>query len=72
VVTIVARSSVGEYLGASVVVISGISDPEVLEAMAVREGLCLAEDLLIQHVHIASDRLPVSDQGTGGEEPGKI
>jgi hypothetical protein len=55
VVAAVARSSVGEYLGASAVVIPGISDPEVLEAMAVREGLCLAEDLLIQRVRIASD-----------------
>jgi ribonuclease HI len=55
VVVVVARSSAGEYLGVSAVVIPGISDPEVLEAMAVREGLCLAEDLLIQRVRIASD-----------------
>ena len=32
---VVARSATGEFLGASAVVVDGITDPEVLEAMAV-------------------------------------
>jgi hypothetical protein len=39
VIAAVARSDAGEYLGSSVVFVERISDPEVLEAMAVREGL---------------------------------
>ena len=34
---------------------SGISDPETLEAMACREGLALASDLLLQRIRVASD-----------------
>ena len=34
---------------------SGISDPETLEAMACREGLALASDLLLQRIMVASD-----------------
>jgi hypothetical protein len=55
VIPAVARSGSSEYLRASAMVISGIADPEVLEALAVREGLCLANDLLIRRVRIASD-----------------
>jgi hypothetical protein len=53
----VARSSEGAFLGASVVVVQGISDPEVLEALACREGLDLASDLLLKKVRVASDCL---------------
>jgi hypothetical protein len=50
VIAAVARSASGEYLGASAVVVSGVADPKVLEILAVREGLCLADDLLIRRV----------------------
>jgi hypothetical protein len=36
VIAAVARSDTGEYLGSSAVLVEGISDPKVLEAMAVR------------------------------------
>jgi hypothetical protein len=55
----VARSSDGAFLGASVVVVQGISDPEVLEPLACREGLDLASDLLLTKVRVASDCLNV-------------
>jgi hypothetical protein len=42
-----------------VVVVQGISDPEVLEALACREGLDLASDLLLTKVRVASDCLNV-------------
>ena len=55
----VARSATGEYLGASVVIHSGLSDPETLEALAVREGLNLAQDLQLPRITVASDCLSV-------------
>jgi hypothetical protein len=57
VVAAVARSASGDYLGGSAVLITGISNPEVLEALAVREGLSLAHDLLMSKVRLASDCL---------------
>jgi len=33
----------------------GLSDPETMEAMACREGLALASDLLLQNFKMASD-----------------
>jgi hypothetical protein len=33
----------------------GITDPEIMEAIACREGLTLASDLNLQHVRLASD-----------------
>lgn len=54
-VAAVARDSTGLFLGASTVTFSGISDPETLEAMACREGLALASDLLLQRIMVASD-----------------
>jgi ribonuclease HI len=59
VVVAVARSASGVYLGGSAVLITGISNPEVLEALAVREGLNLAQDLLLTKVRLASDCLSV-------------
>jgi hypothetical protein len=53
----VARSTEGGFLGASVVVVQGISDPKVLEALACREGLDLASDLLLTKFRVASDCL---------------
>jgi ribonuclease HI len=54
-VAAVARTAEGAYVGASAVHYEGISDPEVLEAMAVREGLYLALDLNLRRIRVASD-----------------
>jgi ribonuclease HI len=51
----VARSADETFLGASVVVVEEFTDPEVLEAMACREGLSLAADLLLARFRVASD-----------------
>ena len=56
----------GRYLGSSSLVIQGIIDVATLEAMACREVLALAEDLMIQNVIIASD----SKQVVNGIERG--
>ena len=42
----VAMDEYGAFLGAFAVVMEGVSDSETAEAMAVREGLALAKDLL--------------------------
>ena len=42
----VARDEYGAFLGAFAVVMEGVSDSETAKAMAVREGLALARDLL--------------------------
>jgi ribonuclease HI len=55
----VARNSSSQFLGASIVAVMGMSDPETLEAMAVREGLALASDLALQSFGIASDNAGV-------------
>ncbi|KAK1649988.1 hypothetical protein QYE76_067793 [Lolium multiflorum] len=50
------RSDAGGFMGASAVRFAGVSDPEVLEAMSVREGLILALDLNLQRmIKVASD-----------------
>jgi hypothetical protein len=59
VIAAVARRADGEYLGASAVLLHGMSDPEVLEALAVREGTNLALDLSLQRIRVASDCLSV-------------
>ena len=59
VVAAVARSAEGYYLGSSAVLIHGISDPEVLEAIAVREGQNLALDIAATKIKVASDCLSV-------------
>jgi hypothetical protein len=41
-VAVVCRSREGEYLGASALVVQGIADPGILEALACREALALA------------------------------
>ena len=65
----VARDEYGAFLGASAVVMEGVSDPDTVEAMAVREGLALARDLLGQSLRIATDCANVvrhmSGQGMG-------
>jgi ribonuclease HI len=54
-VAAICRSANGDFLGASVVVVEGINDPAILEAMACREALALALDLDLTHVRVASD-----------------
>ncbi|KAK1602924.1 hypothetical protein QYE76_018047 [Lolium multiflorum] len=56
---VVCRSAGGVFLGASALVVAGISDPATLEALACREALALAEDLNIQKMVVASDCLQV-------------
>jgi ribonuclease HI len=63
----VARSSDRPFLGASVMVVQGISDPEVLEALACWKGLDLASDLLLTKVRVASDCLNVIKSLETGE-----
>jgi ribonuclease HI len=66
-VGVVCRSDQGVYLGASAVVFEGITDPAMLEALACREALVLAEDLQLQKVKVASDCLSVvHDINSGG------
>ena len=54
-VAAVARNGAGDFLGASSVVIEGITDPETMEILACREGLALANDLSFRRVQMASD-----------------
>ncbi|KAK1648736.1 hypothetical protein QYE76_066541 [Lolium multiflorum] len=55
VIVAVAWSTAGEFLGASSIVLKGLSNPETLEALACREGLSVAADLLLQRVRVAID-----------------
>jgi len=55
----IARDVVGNFLGASALVIRGLSDPETVEAIACKEGLALASDLMVQHFRLASDNVNV-------------
>jgi len=43
----VARDIVGKFLGASVVVMEGLLEPNTVEAIACKEGLALASDLVL-------------------------
>jgi ribonuclease HI len=58
-VGVVCRSGSGEFLGASSLTIQGISDHAVIEALACREALALAQDLQLQQITVASDCLSV-------------
>ena len=48
-------------MGASTLGFTSITNPTILEALAVREALALAEDLNLQSIHIASDCKEVID-----------
>jgi hypothetical protein len=69
----VAWSTAGEFLGASSMVLKGLSDPETLEALACHEGLSVADDLL-QQVRVATDCQNVirSIEGAGRGPYGQI
>jgi ribonuclease HI len=62
----VCRSTEGRFLGASVLVIPGISDPATLESIACREALVLATDLNLSRIKIASDCLEVINSHDDG------
>lgn len=51
----ICRDIDGTYLGSSILAIHGLVKPSTLEAFACRETLSLAEDLGMQHLHIASN-----------------
>ena len=53
-VAVVARSG-KKILGASGVVLDGITDAETAKAIACREGLTLASNLTLQSIRLASD-----------------
>ncbi|KAM0904872.1 hypothetical protein ACQ4PT_017735 [Festuca glaucescens] len=55
----VARGDDGLFLGASSVVMKGLEDPETLEAVACREGLTLAANLLLQRLRVVTDCINV-------------
>ena len=52
---VVCRDAEGNYLGSTALVVQGVDDPMILEAIACREALCAAEDLLLQSFVVASD-----------------
>jgi hypothetical protein len=54
-VVAVAGSEDGVFLGASTAVYPGKSNPEILEALACREAIALAQDTNVRKVMIASD-----------------
>ncbi|KAE8766689.1 hypothetical protein D1007_62058 [Hordeum vulgare] len=56
-VSAVCRDDHGKYLGASALVFHGLTDPHILETLACREAQALAQDLLLQHIVVASDCL---------------
>src|SRR6185312_11339021 len=49
-VAAVARDEAGIFQGASALVVTGVSSPEIAEALAGREGLALARDLGMQRI----------------------
>lgn len=51
----VCRDQNGLYLASSALVISGVTDPAVLEAITCCEALALAKDLSFQHLVVACD-----------------
>jgi ribonuclease HI len=53
------RDALGRYMGSSIIVVEGITDPATLEAMACNEALALAADLSLQRLQIASDAAEV-------------
>jgi hypothetical protein len=65
----VARSSDGTFMGALVVVVQGITEPETLEAMACRESLSVASDHLLLKIRVASNCLNYI-RSIGGDERG--
>lgn len=57
VATAIASDVAGNFPGASTRVICGLSDAEIVEAIACKEGLALASDIMVQHFKLASDNV---------------
>ena len=55
----VARDIVGKFLGASVVVMEGLLEPNTVEAIACKEGLALASDLVLRDCRLSCDNVEV-------------
>jgi hypothetical protein len=53
--SVAAATFHGIFLGALGVVLDGITEPEIAEVMACREGLALAADLMLTLVRLALD-----------------
>jgi hypothetical protein len=51
----VARDEMGTFLGASSIVMAGITDPGLYGSVGVQRGLALANDLSLRRVRTASD-----------------
>ena len=51
----IARDEAGTFLRVYAIVMEGVLDLETAEALACREGLALASDLMLQKVRIATD-----------------
>jgi hypothetical protein len=62
----ICRDHMGVYLGSSVMIFDGITDPAVLETLACREALALAEDLMLSSLYVASDCKQVVKDIHGG------
>jgi ribonuclease HI len=58
-VGVVCRDSSRKFRGASALVFDGITDPSVLEALACAEAMCLAQDLQVGNILVASDCMNV-------------
>jgi len=58
-VAAIARDGAGIFQGASVLIIQGAIDPELMEAIACREGLALASDLAVRKIRLATDNISV-------------
>ncbi|GJM99558.1 hypothetical protein PR202_ga16668 [Eleusine coracana subsp. coracana] len=56
---VVARDVQGRFVGMSVLVMQGAMDPEVVEALACPEGMCLAADLILRDFRLACDNTGV-------------
>jgi len=59
-------------MGASAVVLEGITNTETAEALACREGLALASDLLIQNLRLACDCTVVIKKPEGRGSYGRL
>jgi hypothetical protein len=70
-VGVVCRDDKAMFLGASVVVFDGITEPSILEAHACREAHVLAGDLQLQRLKIASDFLSVVNDINSGMSYGQ-
>jgi hypothetical protein len=58
-VGVICRTLEGAFIGAATIVYVGLTDPGCLEALACREALDTATDLLLGPIHVSSDNLEV-------------